>query len=152
MLRTTRMSLIFCDGSCSPNPGCGGWAVIQVKDDDICYENGGREIQTTNNRMELTAFIHALKLASSSDDIIYTDSRLSQQICVSWLEGWKRKGWKKANGSPPENLDLVKELDVHRRDYHTIEWIKAHISNGSKNQEWNNRVDELANAYRKGEK
>ena len=143
-----QMAQIFCDGSCSPNPGYGGWGVIKVVDDQVSFEDSGWEEKTTNNRMELRAFIRALQLSESAGDIVYTDSRLAHDTLTKWMDGWKRNGWKKGNGKPPENLDLIQELDTVRKPHHNIEWVKAHCTVSHPLYRWNNYVDRVANDAR----
>lgn len=136
---------IFCDGSCSPNPGEGGWAIIRVVKNTVVYSNGGHANSTTNNRMELEALKEALKIAQP-DDIIYTDSKLSENTVNLWMKSWKKRNWSKADGNPPENLDLIKKIYDLKQEWHTVKWIKAHATH-----KWNNHVDRLANAHRLGD-
>ena len=144
----SNMSMIFSDGSCSPNPGIGGWAVVQIVDDTIQYETGDANLQTTNNRMELCAFIEALKIAQSSNDVIHTDSQLVYNITTKWMSGWKKRGWKKSDGKTPENLDLVELLDQTYKQFHCVKWVKAHCNDDDPLHKWNNYVDKKANHYR----
>ena len=127
---------IYTDGACKGNPGIGGYGAI------LEYKGQRKEIygcapDTTNNRMELTAVIEALKLIKRQCHIaIYTDSQYVQKGMTEWISGWKRKNWSKV-----KNVDLWQELDAlateHQVNWH---WVKAH--NGDK---WNERADELAN-------
>ena len=139
------MNGIFCDGSCSPNPGPGAWAVIVVKNDMSVKECAGAEIMTTNNRMEFKAILEAIRMATKGD-IVYTDSKLAQNTVTTWMQAWKKRGWKKANGKPPENLDLVQQIyEIYSPDTVAVQWVKAHAGDV-----WNNAVDALANQYRQG--
>ena len=92
---------IFTDGACSGNPGAGGWgAILRCKNTE--KELSGGEAQTTNNRMELTAVIEALKALKAPCDItLYTDSRYVMDGVTSWLANWKSNGWKTANKKAP---------------------------------------------------
>ena len=127
---------IYTDGACKGNPGIGGYGAI------LEYQGSRREIlgveaDTTNNRMELTAVIQALKLHKRTCTVnIFTDSQYVQRGMTEWIKDWKIRNWKKV-----KNVDLWQELDLlataHKISWH---WVKAH--NGDK---WNERADELAN-------
>lgn len=139
---------VFTDGGASPNPGPGGWGAVYVVDDQIVAENWGHEQHTTNNRMELTALIAALRLVPVGTPMtVYSDSNLSVRTINEWAAGWERRGWKRKTG-PVENLDLVKEAyeGFRQRSELELKWIKAHA--GFK---WNEYADELANRWRDGE-
>ena len=128
--------IIYTDGACKGNPGIGGYGAI-LEYNGHRKEIYGCEPHTTNNRMELTAVIEALKLIKRQCRIaIYTDSQYVQKGMTEWISGWKRKNWSKV-----KNVDLWQELDAlvteHQVNWH---WVKAH--NGDK---WNERADELAN-------
>ncbi|MCO4761631.1 MAG: ribonuclease HI, partial [Myxococcales bacterium] len=87
---------IFTDGSCSPNPGPGGWGVAWLKDGQLVDQAYGEVSDTTNNRMELKALIEALKLVKPSSDVtIYTDSQLCANTINQWAAGWAKRGWKR---------------------------------------------------------
>lgn len=121
---------IFTDGACSGNPGPGGWgAILRYKGTD--KEISGGEAQTTNNRMELTAVIEALKLLKESCEVtLWTDSKyVADGLGKGWAAGWKKNGWKKADKKPALNPDLWDEL-LGLNDKHTItiQWIKGHAS------------------------
>lgn len=135
---------IFCDGSCAPNPGPGGWAAIGVSDEDSCiWTVHGRESYTTNNRMELTALIAALERCKPGD-VVYTDSSLCRNTVCVWAQRWEALDWRKPDGQTPSNLDLVKRAYA-LKDRATILWVKAHAGN-----RWNEEVDRLANVARTG--
>ncbi len=132
---------IFTDGACSGNPGAGGWgAILRCKNTE--KELSGGEAQTTNNRMELTAVIEALKALKAPCDItLYTDSRYVMDGVTSWLANWKSNGWKTANKkSPVKNIDLWQLLDslLEKHKIHWI-WVKGHAGHPE-----NERVDRLA--------
>ncbi len=139
---------IFTDGSCSGNPGPGGWGVVQVRDGRIIAEHHGFDPSTTNNRMELTALIEGLSLLDTDEPAdIYTDSRLIIDTVTKWAAGWERRGWKRKDG-PVKNLVLVQRayrLALEHPHAH-IQWIRAH--NGSL---WNEYADSLATVYLRDE-
>lgn len=132
---------IFTDGACSGNPGPGGWgAILRYKGTD--KEISGGEKQTTNNRMELTAVIEALKLLKEPCEVtLWTDSKyVADGLGKGWAAGWKKNGWKKADKKPALNPDLWDEL-LALNDKHsiTIQWIKGHASHPE-----NERCDKMA--------
>ena len=133
--------MIYTDGACSGNPGPGGWAAL-VKYKETVKEISGGEAQTTNNRMELTAVIEALKILKEPCKVdLYSDSKyVVDAIVKGWAEGWKKKGWIKSDKKPALNPDLWEMLleltHVHQMRYH---WVKGHADNPK-----NNRCDELA--------
>lgn len=132
--------VVYTDGACSGNPGPGGWGVV-VRADDKIYEWNGGDLQTTNNRMELTACIQALKAIPKDLTLtLRTDSRYVMDGIRHWITGWKKNGWKTANKTAVKNVDLWQELDaVSCNRPITWEWIAAH--NG---EEGNERADMLA--------
>ena len=105
----------FTDGACSGNPGPGGWgAVLQFGDHERELHGGARD--TTNNRMELTAAIEALKALSEPCEVsLTTDSTYVKDGITQWLTNWKRNGWKTAAKKPVKNQDLWQALDHDRR-------------------------------------
>jgi ribonuclease HI len=126
--------VIFTDGGCSGNPGPGGWATVILADGKETVLSGG-EAQTTNNRMELTAAISALKAVAENPQLksrkisIYSDSQYVKNGISSWIKNWKSKGWKTASKQPVKNQDLWKELDLlsHTPDTAvTWQWVKGH--------------------------
>lgn len=131
---------MFTDGSCSGNPGPGGWAAL-LKYKDREKEVTGKDPATTNNRMELTAVIEGLlALKGRCHVTIHTDSKYVMDGVTKWLPGWKAKGWKTASKDDVKNIDLWQRLDallpVHRTEW---VWVRAH--NGHPENE---RVDKLA--------
>ncbi len=136
---------VFTDGSAVPNPGPGGWGAVYVVDNEIVSEASGYGGETTNNRMELTALIHAVDLVPPGREAtVYSDSNLAVRTINEWAEGWERRGWKRKNG-PVENLDLVKQAYTafKGRPDLSVTWIKAHVG-----FRWNEYADELANRGR----
>lgn len=135
---------IYTDGGCSGNPGPGGWAYLVRADGDETKGSGGDE-GTTNNRMELTAVINALECVKSHAVLrgrpiaVYTDSQYVQKGISSWIENWRRNGWKTAAKKPVKNRDLWEAL-VALRDTLDIRW---HWVKGHAGHEHNERVDGL---------
>ena len=132
---------IYTDGACSGNPGPGGWGAI------LSYKGAEKELsggaaRTTNNRMELTAVIEALRLLKEPCVVeLYSDSKyVIDALEKGWAWGWKRRGWVKADKKPALNPDLWDTLlgltRQHEMHYH---WVKGHEAN-----EKNNRCDEQA--------
>ncbi len=132
---------IFTDGACSGNPGAGGWGVI-LRYGDIEKELSGGESDTTNNRMELTAVIEALKALKRPCKItLYTDSRYVMDGVNQWLPNWKVNGWRTSNKkSPVKNIDLWQALES-QLEKHQIKWVWVKGHNGHPENE---RVDKLA--------
>lgn len=117
------MITYYTDGSCRPtNPGPGGFAVIR---DGMPWLLGG-EPQSTNIRMEGYAMLAALNDADGEESEIYSDSLFWINVLTMWVDGWKRKGWKKSSGEIA-NLDLVKALDeAWNNSNATLGWVKGH--------------------------
>lgn len=131
--------VIYTDGGCAPNPGVGGWAAVMHYKDHVRELSGG-EPDTTNNRMELTAVVEALRALRRPCHVeVYTDSQYVRLGITSWLPNWKRRGWKRKEG-PLKNIDLWQQLDVeagrHRIDWR---WVRGHAGN-----RYNERCDQLA--------
>ena len=136
------MITIYTDGACSGNPGIGGWGVVILeKNKENRLLNGGN-YNTTNNRMELTAAIEALKYFEDKQTItLITDSKYVKDGIQSWIQNWKKNGWKTAAKKPVKNKELWIELD-HLIQKHNVswEWVKGHSGHIE-----NERADELAN-------
>ncbi len=137
----------YTDGACSGNPGPGGWGVLMraMKDGEIVKERElkGGEADTTNNRMELLAAIHALEVLERPSTLtIVTDSAYVKNGVTGWIHGWKRNGWKTSAKKPVKNVELWQRLDeAQARHTVTWEWVKGHVGH-----EENERADELARA------
>ena len=119
--------IIYTDGACRGNPGPGGWGVL-LKYGTISKELYGGDASTTNNKMELTAAIKALKeIKEPSEITLYTDSKYVLQGIEEWIHNWKKREWKGANKKPVKNIELLTELD-ELRDKHNIKWkwVKGH--------------------------
>jgi ribonuclease HI len=135
--------LIYTDGGASPNPGLGGWAAVLVSPDHGNHEREiyGAEADTTNNRMELTAAIMALRALKYPCAVeLRTDSLyLKDAFGQGWLEKWQRNGWKTSRKEPVLNRDLWEEL-LSLSKTHEIQWswTKGHASDA-----YNNRCDTL---------
>ncbi|MBW1974043.1 MAG: ribonuclease HI [Deltaproteobacteria bacterium] len=131
---------IYTDGACRGNPGPGGWAaILRWRDREKILS--GFEKHTTNNRMELKAVIEAFKaLKMPCKVLVYTDSTYLKNGITSWIQKWKRNGWKTAEGTPVKNRDLWEELDRIIQKHHvTWIWVKGHSGNPE-----NERCDKLA--------
>lgn len=132
---------IFTDGACSGNPGVGGWGAI-LRCNGTEKEMSGGAKDTTNNRMELTAVIEALKALKRECEItLYTDSRYVMDGVTQWMPNWKCNNWRTTNKkSEVKNLDLWQELD-RLLPVHKIKWVWVKGHNGHTENE---RVDKLA--------
>ena len=137
---------IYTDGACSGNPGPGGWGAILMLGKNRKEISGGSE-NTTNNIMELTAVIEALKILKRPCKVnVYSDSAyVVNAFLQKWIYGWMKKGWKTASGDPVKNKELWQELygltKIHEV---TFNKVKGHADN-----EFNNRCDEMAVAESK---
>ncbi|WP_353208572.1 ribonuclease HI [Sphingorhabdus sp.] len=131
---------IFTDGACKGNPGPGGWgAVIRYGKHE--KEISGGDPDTTNNRMELSATIQALKILIEPCEIkLHTDSRYVIDGITKWIHGWQRNGWKNASKQPVSNIDLWHDL-IEATARHQVEWIWVKGHNGHPENE---RADRLA--------
>lgn len=132
---------VYTDGSCSGNPGPGGWASVIVFG-NIEKEISGGDVLTTNNRMELIAAIEALKQLKKPCRVrLHSDSAyLVNAFTNGWIESWKRHGWKNSTRQTVSNIDLWQQLDA-LSEQHDIEWIKVKGHSGHK---YNERCDALA--------
>ena len=132
--------VIYTDGACSGNPGPGGWGALLTFDGRERELSGGAR-ETTNNRMELTAAIEALKALKRPCRVtLWTDSAYVKDGITKWIHNWKAKGWKTANKKPVKNADLWQALEaaMARHDV-TWKWVKGHAGNPG-----NERADKLA--------
>jgi len=132
---------LYTDGACSGNPGPGGWGLI-LEYRGVEKELSGGEPRTTNNRMELTAVIRGLELLKEPCAVeLYSDSKyVTDALAKGWAEGWKKRGWIKADKKPALNPDLWERLlELTHLHKVTCHWIKGHAEN-----EKNNRCDKLA--------
>lgn len=138
------MTTYYTDGSASPNPGPGGFAVIKdLRPHILGSENG----ETTNIRMEGKALIAALHDAAGAPCTIYTDSEFWINVVTKWAPGWQARGWTKKGGEI-KNLDIVKELFALYTDSQAkLCWVRGH-----EGDEGNELADEWANKARAGER
>jgi ribonuclease HI len=133
--------VIYTDGACRGNPGPGGWGAVLSAGEHV-KEINGAEPDTTNNRMELTAAIRALKALNRHCQVrIYTDSQYVRTGVTEWLEQWKGRNWRTASRKPVKNVDLWQALDAEL-SRHTIEW---HWVKGHAGVPGNEHADRLAN-------
>ena len=135
--------VIHTDGACSGNPGPGGWGAV-LRSGEHVREISGGERRTTNNRMEMTAAIEALRAIKpdyAGPVTLHTDSTYVMKGITEWIHGWKRRGWKTAAKKPVKNADLWQELDALNaaRDVEW-RWVKGHAGDPG-----NERADALAN-------
>ena len=132
---------IYADGACRGNPGPGGWGALLLAG-EARRELAGAEILTTNNRMELTAAIEALKALKRPVSVtLYTDSKYVCTGVQEWLPNWQARGWKTADRKPVKNQDLWQALDAARTPHQVRwQWVKGHAGNVG-----NERADALAN-------
>ncbi len=140
-MREEQQVEIFTDGACKGNPGPGGWGAV-LRWGETVKELWGGAYDTTNNRMELTAVIEALRALKRPVRVrLHTDSTYVHQGISKWIHGWKKNGWKTSAKDPVKNVDLWQELDLERRR-HEVEWrwVKGHAGHDG-----NERADELAN-------
>jgi ribonuclease HI len=131
---------IYTDGGCDPNPGPGGWGAVLVSATHS-RELSGAERETTNNRMELTAAIEALRALNRPCSVrLTTDSQYLQRGILEWLPKWVANGWRRANGQRVENDDLWRQLqgEAARHDV-AWRWIRGH-----RGEALNERADALA--------
>ncbi len=130
----------FTDGACKGNPGPGGWgAILRLGHHE--KELSGGEKQTTNNRMELSGAIEALKALKEPCEVsLHTDSRYVIDGISKWIFGWQKNGWRNAAKKPVANADLWQDLVTVMRQHkvHWV-WVKGHDGHPE-----NERADKLA--------
>ncbi|MEP0869230.1 ribonuclease HI [Trichocoleus desertorum AS-A10] len=146
---SAKIQSIYTDGACSGNPGPGGWGVVVYFTDGSRQELGGGAAATTNNRMEMQAAIAALEFlatAKQSEPIsLYTDSEYVKNGVTKWVAGWKKKGWKTAQGKAVLNQDLWQTLD--ELNSKQVEWryVRGHAGDVG-----NERCDAIARSFSLG--
>tara|TARA_B110000014_G_scaffold115738_1_gene79476 strand:+ start:274 stop:726 length:453 start_codon:yes stop_codon:yes gene_type:complete len=131
---------IYTDGACSGNPGPGGWGAV-LRYQGVEKELLGGEKETTNNRMEMLAAIHALEaMKRPVRAIIHTDSTYLRDGITKWIYTWKERGWKTAAKKSVKNVDLWQRLEAAMAP-HEVEWlwVKGHAGHPE-----NERADALA--------
>lgn len=138
------MRIFYTDGSASPNPGPGGYAVIENSKPVALGSEAG---DTTNIRMEGMAIIAAMELADGEPCEIFTDSEFWLNVLTKWAPGWAAKGWRKSGG-PIKNLELVqKAYELYYTTHPKITWVRGHVGH-----QMNELADEWANKARQGER
>ena len=135
---------LYCDGACLGNPGPGGWAYLlrfRTEAGPREREEAGGEPETTNNRMELMAAIRGLTVLSKPCEVeLFCDSQYVVKGITSWMAGWKRAGWRKADKQPVLNTELWQALDAQvQRHRVKATWVRGHAGHTE-----NERVDTLA--------
>ncbi len=140
---------IYTDGACTGNPGPGGWGVVVYFSDGSIHEMGDVSPHTTNNKMEMQAAIAALEFLQTSQQAqpitLYTDSEYLINCVTKWVKGWKKKGWKKSDGNPVQNQDLLEILDELNSEQVKWQYVKGHSGNIG-----NERCDAIARTYASG--
>lgn len=147
--------VVYSDGACRGNPGPGAYGIVcQNSKGDILFETSEVFDNTTNNRMELLGVIEGItglgkllnkegKSMTEAQILVITDSKYVVDGISKWMDGWKARGWKKADKKPPENVEMWQRLDLIKekvRDNLTLEWVKGHAGHPQ-----NERCDQLAN-------
>ncbi|MBW4486435.1 MAG: ribonuclease HI [Trichocoleus desertorum ATA4-8-CV12] len=149
MSDSAKIQSIYTDGACSGNPGPGGWGVVAYFSDGSMQELGGRAAATTNNRMEMQAAIAALEFLATTQQTepisLYTDSEYVKNGVTKWVVGWKKKGWKTAQGKAVLNQDLWQTLD--ELNSKQVEWryVRGHAGDVG-----NERCDVIARSFSLG--
>jgi ribonuclease HI len=147
-LDTSSPIIVFTDGAAKGNPGPGGWGAIVLTPDQHVTELGGGSPHTTNNRMELSGAIAALQHVSNHPGrvAIYTDSTYVIQGITQWVWGWRRRGWKTAQGGDVLNRDLWDQLSsltgARARGDLVWHWVRGHVGTPG-----NERADEISVAF-----
>ncbi|HEY9859094.1 MAG TPA: ribonuclease HI [Candidatus Obscuribacterales bacterium] len=146
---SAKIQSIYTDGACSGNPGPGGWGVVVYFTDGSRQELGGGAAATTNNRMEMQAAIAALEFLATTKQTepigLYTDSEYVKNGVTKWVAGWKKKGWKTAQGKAVLNQDLWQTLD--ELNSKQVEWryVRGHAGDVG-----NERCDAIARSFALG--
>lgn len=123
-----KRACIYTDGSFLSKTACGGWAAFVTVEGGKQYTLQKASRETTNNRMEITAALQALKsLKTPHEVMLYSDSEYVVNAIRFWIQGWAKRGWRKSDGSPVKNSDLFKELKK-QLEFHVVtpQWVKAH--------------------------
>lgn len=136
---------LYTDGSCQPNPGIGGWGCVIMRGAGT-WEISGNDPSSTNQRMELTAAIRALRfLQYPCNVLLFTDSKYVIGGMTGWIASWQKNGWRTSSNRPVQNRDLWEAL-IHEAERHEIRWlwIKGHSGHSL-----NSRADYLARMARR---
>ena len=148
--------IIYTDGSSLGNPGPGGWGAVVIILDEKVVELGGREKESTNNRMEMTAAIQALRLVQERKIKgkvinVHTDSAYLLNGITLWIFSWMKNNWRTASKDPVLNKDLWEELfklTFILKNKHEIKWTKV---DGHSGVQLNERCDQIATTFSSGE-
>ncbi len=138
--------IIYTDGAARGNPGKAGWGVAVLKDGKELFEAGGRSEHATNNQMELTAAIEALKYLKNhkiNEAVIFADSKYVILGITEWIFGWQKNNWRNAAKKPVVNRELWEELYDLAKDLN-LKWEYVEGHSGDK---WNDRVDLIATSF-----
>ena len=139
------MKILWTDGSASPNPGPGGFAVIEQNGEEAKPVVLGRDKDTSNIKMEGMAMIAAIKYAGDEGCEIHSDSEFWMRVLTEWAPTWKANGWVKKSG-PIKNLELVQELyGLYTTHNVKLMWVRGHVGT-----ELNEMADTWANKAREG--
>ena len=139
------MKILWTDGSASPNPGPGGYAVLEVVDGEAQPVALGREVKSSNIRMEGRAMIAAIEYAGEDGCEIHSDSEFWINVLTKWAPTWQANGWKKKTG-PIKNLEIVQELyGLYCKYPVKLVWVRGHAGT-----EYNELADKWANKAREG--
>jgi len=143
----SRIVVIYTDGACRGNPGPGGWGAI-LQYNGIEKKLSGAQLQTTNNRMELTAAIEALNsLTRACDVTLTTDSTYVKNGITQWIDNWRTRQWRATSGKTIKNLDLWQQLDkivqLHHVTWHWVKSHSGHLENEQADQLANDAIDKL---------
>lgn len=149
-----KSTIIFTDGACSGNPGPGGWAAVIAEPEGLVRELGGRNPETTNNRMEMMGALQALRALKAPHPnpvILYTDSTYVIRGITQWIWGWRSRGWKNGEGKEVSNRDLWEELsrELLRLKPTVVNWkyVRGHTGVPG-----NERCDEISVAFTQGKR
>ncbi|MFA6257070.1 MAG: ribonuclease HI [Candidatus Paceibacterota bacterium] len=146
---------IYTDGAARGNPGPAGWGVVFLRENKVFFELGGRSDHATNNQMELTAAIEALRhlqkitkditREATSDSLveIYADSKYVILGITEWVFNWQKNNWRNATKKPVMNRELWEELFELTQEFK----LKWHYVAGHSGHKWNDRVDEIATTF-----
>lgn len=140
--------IVFTDGAAKGNPGPGGWGAIIARADTV-VERGGGDAHTTNNRMEMTGPIEALALLGDEPGAVdlHTDSTYVIRGITQWIHGWRKRGWKTADGKEVLNRELWERLARLDRGRAALGGVRWHYVRGHSGIAGNERVDEIASSF-----
>ncbi len=140
---------LYADGACQPNPGTGGWGFL-IRQEESTFEvtGSGSELDSTNNRMELTGLLKALEHIESMENVSFVQIILDSKYVLNglelWSKNWIRQGWVKKDGKPVLNADLWKQLIALTTSLTSRMQVGFKHVKGHSGHKWNDRCDELA--------